>query len=342
MQNTDDAFLAHAIALAKKGTGFVSPNPLVGAVIVDNNRIVAEGWHARYGDRHAEVMALNAYQGTPDQHTTMYVTLEPCNHYGKQPPCTDAIIRSGVRNLVVGMRDPNPKVKGGGIDRLVAAGIHVRVYEGSLLRELRWLYRMWSHAVINGTPYLIVKIAQSIDGVMAPKENQTEQLTGNGAQKIVHTLRSEVDAVLVGMSTVRTDNPRLSVRFASGRDPVRIVVTQHAELPPESYLAKTRHELQTHLVTINTDVPSAHDDFASTMRSLYTNYGITSVLSESGPHFTSWLLRNHMVQELHVHVAPILCGRGRRAVFGRTHWKLYETQTVGPDVLITYLPLYSS
>ena len=198
-----ESHLLQALELAKRGYGYVSPNPLVGCVIANEGNVVSTGWHAAYGGPHAEASALQQLSPSlPRTNLTLYVTLEPCNHQGKQPPCTHAILNSGISSVVIGMHDPNPNVSGRGAEFLRAHGLTVVMASNAIANACRWLNRSWSYAVTHNRPYVIAKVAQSSDGYMAPSNHSTLRLTGNETQKVVHELRSQVDAVLVGMGTV--------------------------------------------------------------------------------------------------------------------------------------------
>lgn len=228
--------MQRCIELALLGMGSVSPNPLVGAVIVCEGRIIGEGYHQRYGAAHAEVNAVNdALRKHPDapellKRSTIYVSLEPCVHFGKTPPCTDLIIREGIPEVVVGCRDPFAQVNGKGIDKLREAG--VRVTTGILEKECLAVNRRFFTRVQQQRPYIILKWAQTSDHYFAPL-NGSKWITSDIARKLVHKWRSEEDAVLVGKRTALTDDPQLNVREWKGRNPVRVVIDRNLDLPPE-------------------------------------------------------------------------------------------------------------
>jgi diaminohydroxyphosphoribosylaminopyrimidine deaminase/5-amino-6-(5-phosphoribosylamino)uracil reductase len=229
-----DIYMQRCLELAKLGAGYVSPNPMVGAVIVNDGKIIAEGYHRKYGEAHAEVnainMLINRYDNYDDllKQSTIYVSLEPCAHFGKTPPCADLIIKYQIPKVVVGCRDPFPQVDGKGIEKLLAAGIEVTV--GVLEKECRWLNRRFFTRVEKQRPYIILKWAQTSDGFFAPADGTQQWITGPESRKLVHQWRAEDDAILVGKNTVVADDPQLNVRYAEGRSPKRIVIDRRLEL----------------------------------------------------------------------------------------------------------------
>jgi diaminohydroxyphosphoribosylaminopyrimidine deaminase/5-amino-6-(5-phosphoribosylamino)uracil reductase len=235
---TDERYMQRCIELARLGKGSVSPNPLVGAVVVYENVIIGEGWHKQFGSPHAEVNAINAVK---DQsllsQSTVYVNLEPCSHFGKTPPCADLLIKHKVKRVVVGMEDPFSLVAGRGIAKLRDAGIEVEV--GTLGKECKELNKRFITFHQEERPYIILKWAQTIDGFIAPDAaemsaeefEQKRHITGHVVQKLVHKWRTEEDAILVGKNTMLTDNPALNARAWQGRNPLRITIDQRGELP---------------------------------------------------------------------------------------------------------------
>jgi diaminohydroxyphosphoribosylaminopyrimidine deaminase/5-amino-6-(5-phosphoribosylamino)uracil reductase len=224
----DILFMQRAMELAKLGLGKVSPNPLVGCVIVARNKIIGEGWHRKYGEGHAEVNALNSVADSlllPE--ATVYVNLEPCSHFGKTPPCSDRLIEAGVKRAVISNRDSNPLVSGKGIEKLRNAGIEVTL--GVLENEGRTINKRFFTTVEQGTPYIILKWAESADGFIARKGEATVISSSHSKQR-VHQWRAEEDAVLVGSHTAEIDNPQLSVRDWTGRNPVRVVIDRSLRL----------------------------------------------------------------------------------------------------------------
>ncbi len=335
MTNDTSIHLGRALTLAQRGTGFTSPNPRVGCVIASGATVLAEGWHARYGDVHAEAMALAALSVDPAE-ATMYVTLEPCNHWGKQPPCTEAIIKAGIRHVVVGMRDPNPRVSGKGADRLRDADILVEFAEPEVALSCRWLNRAWIIAVTESRPYIILKIATSLDGYMATLHKERREFTGSDTRAVVHALRAEADAVMVGMSTVQADNPRLDVRDVQGRTPACIVVGRSSSLPPHTFLAQQENR-EIHILSVDLESRTSAADFRQQLQVLHTEHAITTILCEGGPTLSSWLLANGFVDELRLHIAPTILGSGIRCRFTEEQWQLHDSRMVGSDVLHTYV-----
>lgn len=233
MQDEQHTYMELALDEARKGLGRTSPNPAVGAVIVNNGVVVGRGYHKKAGTPHAEVNALMD-AGVQAAGATLYVTLEPCNHTGRTPPCTQAIIRSGIAKVVIGMADPNPRVAGGGASYLVSQGIEV--HSGVLERQCRALNHPFIKHSITGLPWVIMKAGLSLDGKITFRHRQGEAITGPEAGRYVHRLRNEVDAILVGVETAIIDDPSLTTRLArgEGRDPLRIVLDSSLRLPPEA------------------------------------------------------------------------------------------------------------
>ena len=236
-EELDKRFMKLAIKEAKKGLGRTSPNPPVGAVIVKEGKVIAKGYHRACGMPHAEIEALNKLNGYAPG-ATLYVTLEPCNHYGKTPPCTEAIIKSGIKRVVIGIRDPNPQVKGGGAEFLRDHGIEVK--EGVLEEECRELIKHFIKFVTTGIPYVAVKVAMTLDGWIATKTGDSKWITNEQSRRFVHRLRSIADAVLVGVGTVISDNPLLDTRLLKRaiKDPVKVVIDPHLRIPKSCNLLK--------------------------------------------------------------------------------------------------------
>src|SRR6187551_1305855 len=233
----DGAWMRRALALAERGWGQTAPNPMVGAVVVRDSAVVGEGWHAHYGGPHAEVEALRA-AGEHARGATLYVSLEPCNHFGKTPPCTDAILAAGVHRVVAACADPSPVARGGA-DRLREAGLEVTLgLEEAAARELNAAF---FHALSSDRPFVQLKLALSLDGALADHSRQPGWLTGELARREVHRMRAGSDAVAVGIGTVLADDPELTVRHASPPRvaPIRVVFDTSARLPRTSKLAQT-------------------------------------------------------------------------------------------------------
>ena len=229
-----EIYMRRCLELAQLGLGNVSPNPMVGAVIVHNDNIIGEGYHQKYGGPHAEVNAINQVINNFSNYaellrqSTIYVSLEPCAHYGKTPPCADLIIKHQVPKVVVGCRDPFEQVNGKGIEKLQAAGIEV--ISGILEEECKWLNRRFFTRVQKHRPYIILKWAQTADGFFAPADSSQLWITGLESRKLVHQWRGEEDAILVGTNTAAIDNPQLNVRYGMGKLPKRIVIDRKLKL----------------------------------------------------------------------------------------------------------------
>ncbi|GAB4350572.1 MAG: bifunctional diaminohydroxyphosphoribosylaminopyrimidine deaminase/5-amino-6-(5-phosphoribosylamino)uracil reductase RibD [Candidatus Abyssubacteria bacterium] len=232
MANAHEKHMARALELAEKGRGFTSPNPMVGAVIVKDGRVIAEGYHQRFGEAHAEVNALRQ-AGEAARGATLYVTLEPCCHFGKTPPCTRAVIEAGVTRVVMAMEDPHPRVAGKGRAELERAGIAVET--GVLEDRARRLNEWFSKYVTTGMPFFTAKAAMTLDGKIATRTGHSRWITGEAAREYVHWLRAGVDAVMVGSRTVEADDPLLTTRMGAvenGRDAVRVIVDGDARCSP--------------------------------------------------------------------------------------------------------------
>lgn len=237
----DELFMKRCLELAEMGNGSVSPNPMVGCVIVSEGKIIGEGYHQQFGKAHAEVNAVNAVLDTYGdiaadllKKATAYVSLEPCAHFGKTPPCADLLIRHQIKKVVIGNRDPFPDVDGKGIEKLKAAGIEV--IHGVLDEECRHLNRRFFTRIAENRPYIILKWARTANGYFAPKNTVQQWISGPLAKKLVHKWRTEEDAVLVGKQTAIADNPQLSAREWTGKDPVRIVIDRKLEIPESNHL----------------------------------------------------------------------------------------------------------
>ena len=243
-----------ALRLAARGAGWVSPNPMVGAVVVKGGQVVGRGYHRRAGAPHAEVEALRA-AGEAARGADLYVTLEPCNHQGRTPPCTQAILAAGVRRVIIATRDPNPQVTGGGAEFLAAQGVDVNV--GLLAAEARRLNEAWFHYVNTGRPWVMAKAACSLDGKIATVGGESQWLTGEAARALGHRLRHRVDAIVVGIGTVLADDPQLTTRRPRGRgkDPIRIVLDSRLRLPLTARLLNLDSQAPTWVATTSQAPP---------------------------------------------------------------------------------------
>ncbi len=320
-----EQYMKAAIRLAKKGAGSVSPNPLVGAVLVKSNEIIGTGYHHFYGGPHAEINALKS-AGVKAKDADLSINLEPCCHYGKTPPCTDSLIKEGIRRVFIGIKDPNPLVSGKGIKKFVAAGIPVEI--GILEDECKKLNEAFIKYITQCIPFVILKIAATLDGKIATATGNSRWITGEPSRKIVHRLRSEVDAVLVGIGTILSDNPLLSSRlYKTGiNNPTRIVVDSTLRIPLNSKLLKTAHEVRTIIATLkDTSVEKAETikkagaeilylprcDNQVSLKALMRHLGamgIASILIEGGSEISASALRGKLVDKILFFFAPKIIG----------------------------------
>ena len=252
MNDTD--YMRLALQLAERGAGWTSPNPMVGAVIVKEGRIIGQGWHARYGELHAERTALRSCTEDPAG-GTMYVTLEPCCHHGKQPPCTDAVLESGIARVVVGSADPNPLVAGRGIEILRTHGIEVT--EGVLRAECDALNRIFMHYITTRRPFVSMKYAMTMDGKIATYTGVSRWVTGDAARQHVQTQRHRFRGIMVGVGTVLSDDPLLTCRIDGGRNPIRIICDTQLRTPLSAQVVTSAQEVPTILATACED-PERH------------------------------------------------------------------------------------
>ena len=304
-EEKDERYMRRCLQLAANGMQNARPNPMVGAVIVSGDRIIGEGYHQRYGEGHAEVNAFASVRAADEPllaESTIYVSLEPCSHYGKTPPCADLIIRKGVKRCVVGCVDPFAEVSGRGIQRLRDAGI--TVITGVLEQECRWLNRRFFTYHSKHRPYIILKWAQSADGFI-DKDYKAIQLSNSQTQIRSHKLRADEDAILVGHTTYEREHPLLNVRYWSGPDPKRIVLTHDRPLP------------------------LLIDD-------LYMQ-GIQSLIVEGGSQTHQSFIESGLWDELRVETAPMVLGRGTKAVSIPANARLLRQETFDGNTLTTYL-----
>lgn len=283
-----------AIELAKKAIGKTSPNPAVGAVIVKNNRVVGKGYHRKAGLPHAEINALRE-AGRKAKGATLYVTLEPCGHYGRTPPCTDAIIKSGIKKVIIAMKDPNPINNGNGIKRLRGSGI--KVDAGVLVKEAEAINKPYIKFITKGLPYITVKVAQSLDGKIATRTGDSKWISSEDSRRYVHELRGKADAVMVGANTVLRDDPLLLSKV-SRKQPVRIIVGGKSGVPRD---AKIFSSLDRSPVIV---VKSLSEALALA--------NITHILVEGGGELIASLVEKDLVDRFLIFIAPKIIG-GRAA-----------------------------
>ena len=307
-------FLERALELAERGRGTTHPNPIVGAVVVVGDEIVGEGWHERKGGPHAEVVALEA-AGDRARGATVYVTLEPCTHHGRTPPCVDVLLEAGVVRVVAGQLDPHPD-HGGGLDRLAANGVDVELADGDLGFRCRQQIEEWRTWVATGRPFVIYKVAVTLDGkVRVPG---SRWVTGEDSRRLVHVLRAQMDAVAVGMGTVRWDNPRLDARDVPVVRQPRRIAFGRGPLPEES-------ELELHSGPLREELEQLASE------------GVQSLLLEGGPTLAAAFLEAGLVDKLLVFTAPRISGDGPAMLEGLPRpieLTRMQARPIGSDVLI--------
>lgn len=319
--------MARAIILAKHGTGCVSPNPRVGAIILDENKsIIGEGWHKSFGGPHAEVEAIRSAGKTNFSGCTLVVTLEPCSHFGKTPPCVDLIIQSNFSKVIIGSLDKNPLVQGNGIKRLETAGIDV--ISGVFEDECDYLNRSFFHYIQKKIPYVELKVAQSLDGNIALKNGNSKWITCSESRSHVQLLRAESDAILVGTGTLIADNPSLNVRELDFPSPKRIVIDSELKLPLDLNIFSNTNLTPTILFYNKEDITKLklleelgvktewvrlegkYPHLRSILETLGEKYKIASLLVEGGSKMYSAFLKEKLVDELHLFIAPKIFGSG--------------------------------
>ncbi|MEA3222710.1 MAG: bifunctional diaminohydroxyphosphoribosylaminopyrimidine deaminase/5-amino-6-(5-phosphoribosylamino)uracil reductase RibD [Thermodesulfobacteriota bacterium] len=348
--NQDKTLMRQAIDLAKKGLGRTAPNPPVGAMIVRNSQVVGEGFHPKAGLPHAEIYALRQ-AGEKARGATMYVTLEPCSHFGKTPPCTDAIIRAGIKKVVIGAIDPNPIVAGQGIESLKSHGIEVKL--GVASQEAVDLIMWYEKWIKKKQPYVILKVAMTMDGRIATSKGDSKWITSEKSREMVHGLRDKVDAVLVGIGTVLTDDPRLTCRISGGRNPLRIIIDKDFIIPQgarclgERCLIFTSKDPGIRTDIINTKVvqlpldPSGRLSWDGILGHL-GKLGLHAVMIEGGGRINTSVVVSGKVDKLMVFVAPRLLVGGIPAMDGVSPdaikdaipLKIYDMQRLDDDILI--------
>jgi len=317
----DELYMERALALAKKGAGRVNPNPLVGAVIVKDGRIIGEGYHQVYGGPHAEVNAFNSLT-EESAGSTMYVTLEPCAHYGKTPPCVDGVIAGGVVRVVIASLDPNPLVAGKSVKKMEESGIEVCV--GVLKEAADKLNEVFFHYITHKTPYVVMKYAMTADGKIATHTGKSRWITGETAREKVHQDRNFYTGIMVGVGTVLADDPMLDCR-TGGRNPIRIICDTQLKTPKTARVVTTAHQQPTWLLTacldegrmapyleagcqiIQVKTKEGHLDLKSAMVILGER-GIDGILLEGGATLNASMLTAGLIQKVQTYIAPKLFG----------------------------------
>lgn len=358
----DYSYMELAISLAKQGEGRVNPNPLVGAVIVKNNRIIGQGYHKQYGGLHAE---REAFQNLTEncQGAEMYVTLEPCCHHGKQPPCTDAIIQHGIKTVYIGSADPNPLVSGKGTQILREHGI--QVVEQVMKAECDAINPVFFHYIRNKLPYVALKYAMTLDGKTATHTGLSKWITNETARQHVHKLRNYYTGIMVGIGTVIKDDPMLNCRIDQGRNPIRIICDSQLRIPLDSQIVKTASTIPTIIATRNDANPqkaiqlrekqisilplpahNGHIDLTKLMQELGKRE-MDGILLEGGGTLSEAMLQAGHIQQLYAYIAPkIFGGSGTYSPVGGLgvsspneawQFQLNDITTLGEDILLTYI-----
>ncbi len=352
--------MLRAVEIAEKGIGFVNPNPLVGAVIVKNNKIIGEGFHEKYGGLHAERNAFANCKESPEG-ADLYVTLEPCCHYGKTPPCTEAVIENKIKRVFIGSDDPNPKVAGKGIQILKENGIEV--YTHILKEKCDELNKIFFHYITNKMPYVILKYAMTADGKIATCKGFSKWITSEKARENVHFLRKKVSAIMVGVNTVIADNPMLNCRLENPSNPIRIICDSNLRIPIDCNIVKTANEIPTYIAYVNdnskkieilensgvkfikTSSENGHVNLKELMKIL-GEMQIDSVLIEGGGELNFNALKSGIVSEVYSYIAPkIFGGNTAKSPVGSCGFEKVEDcilmskpeiEILGEDILLKY------
>jgi len=351
----DEKIMRWCIELALKGAGYVSPNPLVGCVIVKNGKIISEGYHQKFGGYHAERNAINSAlnRNINLKGSSLYVNLEPCAHYGKTPPCADFIIANKISKVIIGTKDPYQLVSGNGIRKLKRAGINVKT--GILENECRSLNKFFFKYVTTGLPYVILKTAMTIDGKIADKKYRSKWISSVESRRIVHGLRTSYDAVLVGKNTVKHDNPLLTARLVKGRNPFRIVIDSKLSLSLRKNIFSDGFANRTIvLISKNADKGKIKVlekrnvkiifcksqgkiiDIRDALKSI-AKRGITSIMVEGGAKTYSEFMEHNLTDEYMIFISPKVMGNGIDAFNQRLDMRKYKNINyfkTGQDILI--------
>lgn len=329
-----EKFMLEAIRLAKKGIGFTNPNPLVGAVLVKEDTILSRGYHRFYSGPHAEVNVIKKIQDFTD--TTLYVTLEPCCHHGKTPPCTDLIIKSGIKKVVIGTLDPNPLVAGKGVEILRKHGVDVEV--GCLASEIKQMNEIFNHYILEKTPYVILKYAMTLDGKIATMTGDSKWITNESSRKLVHETRQQVMGILIGVNTVLADDPELTTRLDKKcSHPMPIILDTNGRIPLKSKLLKRPAIIATHYMSDDKrnllkgmdievmDIPlkDQYLDLEVLLQKL-GELGLDSILVEGGAKIHGSFLKQHLVHKVQAFMAPKIIGDGISPIQGMSNEKMSE------------------
>ena len=358
---TDEFYMQKAIKLSLRGMGLVNPNPVVGTVIVNNNEIIGEGYHASFGEAHAEVMAIN--NATTDcKGATMYVTLEPCSHFGKTPPCALKIIDSKFSRVVIGIVDPNPLVSGNGIKLLKDAGIYVTT--GVLSNEIKKINEVFINYITNKTPFVVMKTASTFDGKIATTSGDSRWISGEESRKFIHNLRQQYSGIMVGINTITNDDPKLNVRHFKGKKkhPVKIIIDSTARIPLNAKLLTSKNGAQTiiavtdkataikikDLINIGVKViVCPHTEQGVDLKYLMNELGsmsIDSILLEGGGTLNYSALEKGIVNKIISIIAPkivggwdsptTVAGKGIEQLSNAIKISHLSTKAIGDDIIL--------
>jgi len=338
--SNDERFMRTALAEARKAFGQTSPNPAVGAILVANNRIIARGHHRQAGQPHAEIECLRKIRGKIPKNSTLYVTLEPCSTKGRTSACTEQIKRSGVQTVVIGATDPNPQHRGRGIEILREAGIEVR--SGVLAEECAHLNEAFNKWIATGIPFVTAKCGMSLDGRLTRSKKESRWVTSAAARRHAHTLRAQTDAILIGATTLRIDNPQLTARgHGKIRQPKRVVLTRSGKLPRNAHFFKDRLAKNSFVYR---DLP-----LAAVLADLGQK-DVTSVMIEGGGNILGHALDERLIDKVQIYIAPIFTGGSVVAFGGRgapktsdgAHLERVRFEKIGPDICLIGYPKYGS
>ena len=347
-------YMRYALTLAKKGKGTTSPNPMVGAVVVKNRRIVGKGYHKRKGKPHAEYIAIED-AGSLARGATLFVTLEPCVHFGATSPCVDTIIKAGIKKVFVATIDPNPIVNGKGVKKLLDAGVDVEV--GLSEKKAIELNEIYNKFITTGEPFVILKVATTLDGRIATETHESKWITDEVGRRYVHELRSWVDAVLVGINTISTDDPLLTTRLAKGKNPKRIVLDSDFRIPANARVlgdgciiataSSQEREINAEVWRLSNDKTGRVD-----IKALLKEAGkrsITSILVEGGRDVYTSFLRNKLVDKFYIFIGtkifgengiPFVGNLGIQSLKNAINMEYTRVKRIGRNVLITGYPCF--
>ena len=360
---TDESYIRLAIEIAKKGAGKVSPNPMVGVVIVKNERILGAGFHEKFGSKHAEINAIEKVKENIEG-ATLFTNLEPCSHYGKTPPCVDRIISEKIKRVVIGTLDMNPLISGKGVKKLKSAGIDVKV--GVLENECIELNKFFFKYVTKKLPYVSLKAAQTIDGKIADKSGESSWISSLQSRKYVHSLRAKYDAVLVGKGTIEKDDPKLTVRLVEGRNPKRVILDANLDIKLSHRIFTKNNDRNLIVITSKKNAGKKRKinklnslgalvlfakeesgekvDLKSALRELY-KIGIASVLVEGGSEVFTSFVKENLFDDMLMFISPRILGCGVPLIGNlgiknlqkSVKAKIGNVEKIGDDILLELL-----